>query len=833
MPKVSPLQSSFTSGEFSPLLYGRVDAERYAQALSTCLNYVPTTQGGLIRRSGSYYVANTKTMTEASRLVPFEFSITQAYVLEFGKQYIRFFLENGQLESSPGVPYEISTPYAEADLFQLKFAQSADVLYITHPSYAPRKLTRLGATNWTLTAITFLDGPYLPLNTTTVQLIPSAATGTGVTLRTGSSRTITNAANNGSGKIRITSAGHLFSTGDAVFIEGVTGTTEANGNWTITVIDANNFDLVGSTFVNAYVAGGTVRPSLFASTDVGRVIRMLEGSAWGWARIASYVNQSNVTIDIQSTLTSTSAKTNWRLGLWSDTTGYPSCVTFFEDRLLFSGATAAPQRLDGSKTADYENFAPTATNGTVADDNAISFSFNANDVNVTRWIAPDEKALLAGTVAGEWSVKASSLGEAITPTNVTAKPATAYGSADIQPARVGRSTMFVTRSGRKLREMNFFFDVDGYQSPDLTLLSQHITGAGILQLAYQKEPQSILWCVRSDGVLVGMTYERELQELKVGWHRHILGGQSDSAGSPAVVESAAAIPSPDGTRNELWVIVRRKVNGATKRYVEYVTKLFDDLDAQRDAFFVDSGLTYDSPVDISGITAANPPVVTTGAAHGLVNGDTVILWDVVGLTSSGDSLVNGKTFTVANKTGTTFELQGKSFTGAAPYVSGGAVRKKVSIFGGLSHLEGETVAILADGAVQPSQVVSGGSISLSAAAGTVHAGLAYNSDAQMLRLEAGAADGTALGKTRRTHRVAFLLHRTLGLKIGMDFDDLTELTFRQTSDPYGEPPSLFSGIRPETVGANYDTENQLCWRQSQPLPGMILAVAPQMDTQDR
>jgi len=832
--KVSPLQSSFNGGEFSPLLHGRVDNERYQTGLETCLNFVSTIQGGLTRRPGTYYVAEVKTSANKTRLVSFQFSVTQAYILEFGNTYIRFFKNNGQIESSPGTPYEISSPYLTADLFELKFTQSADVLYITHPDYAPRKLTRTSDTSWTLTTIEFTNGPYLPNDDRGWTLTPSAATGTGVTLTTGATVAVSNTANNGSGLVRITTgSAHGFSTGIRVGIAGVGGTTEANGSWTITVITTTTFDLQGSTYANAYTAGGTVYPGVFYSTDVGRQVRMQEGTVWGYATITAFTHAGSVTVDVESTLTDTTSKSVWRLGVWSATTGYPACVTFHEDRLFFGGAPNAPQRLDGSRTSDYENFAPSDADGTITASHAVSFTLNSNDVNVIRWFSPDEKGLLVGTVGGEWVIRAASISEAISPTNVTAKKSTSYGSADIQPVQVGKATLHLQRSTKKLREFLYFYDVDGFRANDLTLLAEHITGEGCTELAYMKEPQSIVWAVRNDGTLLGMTYERDLDALRAGWHRHIIGGYGDAANNQAIVESIAVIPSPDATREELWMIVKRYVDGAVVRYVEYMTKFFEDTDDQQDAFFVDSGLTYDSPITITGITKANPGVVTA-ASHGFNNGDKVKIIEVEGMTE-----VNGESYIVANKTANTFELT--SVNGGAnintssytTYVSGGEVRKFVTTVSGLDHLEGQSVTVCADGAPQPNKTVASGAITLSTSATVVHVGLGYNSDGQLLRLEAGAADGTALGKTRRTHRVGFLIHRSLGLQIGTSLEELDTLTFRTSTDPLTRAPALYTGIISETLQSDYDFENKIAWRQSQPLPCTILAVMPQLVTQDR
>ncbi len=782
MPKVSPMQTSFGGGEFSPLLNGQVELDRYKQALEVCLNYLPSLQGGLVRRSGTKYIAAAKTASLTARLVAFEFSTTQAYIIEFGNLYVRFYRNNGQIESSPGVPYEIATPYLTADLFQLRFTQSADVLYICHPSYAPRTLSRTGHTSWTLAAIDFLDGPYLPTNTTTTMLTPSAfAVGAGVTLTA----------------------------------SAVAGINDGAG---------------------------------FAATDVGRLIRMKSSTnVWGYVKITAWTSTTVVTVTVVSTLTNVTATAFFRMGVWSATSGYPAVVTFHEDRLFFAGCTNSPQRMDASLTSDYTNFRPSDTAGVVLATDALSFTFNANDVNVVRWVISDEKGLLVGTAGGEWLVRPSSQGEALTPTNITAKRSTKYGSASVQAIQFGKSVLFLQRAGRKVRELTYFFDADGFRATDLSLLAEHITTTGITEMSAQAEPQPILWCVRADGVLAALTYERDVDTFKVGWHRHIVGGSSDAAGSAAIVESVASIPSSDGTSNELWLLVKRYVNGAVVRHVEYLKPIFDDSTAQKDAFFVDCGLTYDSPKTITVMTRANP-CVATSVAHGFSNGDKLLLSDILGLLEESDpddedytgtSPINGQSVLVANNTADTFELtdlSGNNISTSAyetAYVSGGKARKYITVISGMTHLEGQTVDILADGAVQPSKVVTSGTVTLSTNATTVHMGFGFISDGKMLRLNAGGADGTAIGKTQRTHRMGIMLHRSLGLKIGTSFDDLTQLTFRDSSDLMSRAPALFTGILSEELEADYDFENQFCFRQDQPLPSLLLALMPQLITQDR
>jgi hypothetical protein len=680
MPTITPIFSSLNAGEFSPLLGGRVDYQKYPKGLKLCENFVPLVQGPLGRRPGTYYVAEVKDSTKRTALVRFEFSTTQAYIIEFGDQYMRFYRNEAQITSG-GPAYEVATPYTLANLFdsngalRLKFAQSADVLYVAHPSYAPRKITRTGHTSWSVSTITFTDGPYLNPNTSATTMTPSGTTGS------------------------------------------------------ITI---------------------TASAATFAATDVGRRIRIKHSNLWGNATITAYTSTTQVSATVNRAFGATTGTVDWRLGVWSDTTGYPSAVSFYGDRIFWGGATSYPQRIDGSVVGDYENMEPTSfatgsttDNTVIAGDDALALTLNANDVNVIKSIGEDEQGLIVFTVGGEWIVRPSNQNEALTPENVRATRSTAWGCAEPQPVRVGKPHIFVQRAGRKVRELAYVFADDGFKSPDLSIASEHITQGGIVAVAYQAQPQTVVWFVRADGKLIGMTYDREQEAI--AWHKHTLGGTFD--GGDAVVESIAVIPNPTGTADQLWMIVKRTINGSTKRYVEFMTPMWDEGIDQADAHFVDCGLKY------------------TGAA--------------------------------------------------------------ASTFSGLSHLEGQSVQILADGAVRPDATVASGAVSLSrGTAEKAVIGLGYNSNAWTERLEAQLGSGTIQGKKKRLTEVTVRFWQTLGGKIGPDADNLDTIVFRGATDPMDSAPPLLDGDTELSWPGGYETEGRIYIRQDQPLPMTILAIAP-------
>jgi len=298
VPKVSPIQSDFSVGELAPKLYGRVDIDRYRSAMRVCKNSIPSLEGGIERRPGTEFIAEGYNTTVSNRhyLVPFVYGTTDTFMLEFSDQKLRFYRDYG-LVISGFTPYELDTPYTANDLAvgvpQLNYTQSADVVYLVHPNHYPRKLLRYSNTDWALEKMAITDGPYRNQNIRDFNITPSAATGTGVTLTAGPAVTITGAAAHTSGEVVVTAAAHGYRTNDRVFITGVTGTTEANGTFLVSVLTSSTFVLKGTTFANAYISGGTARPALFYLMQAGNIVRMREGGTWGWAVLTALTKKPN------------------------------------------------------------------------------------------------------------------------------------------------------------------------------------------------------------------------------------------------------------------------------------------------------------------------------------------------------------------------------------------------------------------------------------------------------------------------------------------------------------------------------------------------------------
>jgi hypothetical protein len=811
VPKVSKAFANFTAGEITPKLFGRTDISKYDNGAETVENFLVQPHGGLSRRPGTRFVSEVKNSSNAVRLIPFEFNVEQAYVLEFGPTYFRIYRDGGQVESG-GSAVEVTTVYTASDLAGLKFAQAADVMYVVSPNHPIYKITRTSHTAWTFTEVTTQRGPFLDQNITTTTLTPDSRDGT---IRLTASASLFTADDVGrlvkieAGFIKITAftsatvvdgTAQELEDGRAEILPSYTASTISfhEGDPDATGLEHNDrIEDTAAAFIDegfkigqTIIISGTTsnnNSTGFLVVDVtDSVITLAPG-----ADLATEAADSGHTI--QGKLVATD---EWSLGAFSKTTGFPRAVAFYEQRLVFAGTSEQPQTLFFSQGGDFENF----ESGTAADDGMV-YTIGSNTVNVIRFLA-STRNLIVGTSGGEFVVRASGADEAITPTNIQIKQQTSHGAADMTPMQAGNAVLFVQRAKRKVLELQFNFDVDGYIAPDVALISEHITENGLEELAYQQEPDSILWTRRGDGQLACMTYKRE--EQVIGWSRQIIGGVFGTG--DAVVESIASIPG-DLDEDQVWVAVKRTINGATKRYVEFIRD-FDFGTDVNNAIFVDSSLTF------TGVTST--------------------LADASSFPSSGAIKIGTEVITYSGKS--TNDLTGcvRGVVGpAAAHSSGATVTQATLSLSGLSHLEGQTVSILGDGSVHPDKTVSSGAVTLERYVTKAHAGLSYNSTLQTLRVDAGSAMGTSQGKIKRINELTVRLFRSVGLKVGRDANNLDIVPFRSSATAMDAPISLFTGDKEIELNGNYDTDGQLTIRQDQPLPMNILAVYATLSTFDQ
>ncbi len=853
MARVAVELTNFTGGELSPRLDGRTDLTKYSSGCSTLENLVVYPHGSAARRPGSTFIAEVADSDNKTRLIPFEFSTTQTYMLEFSNLKMRVYKDKGsvlegdktitgitqanpavvtatshgysngdevlisgvsgmtevnnkrflvadkttntfELQDKDGVDinstsftsytsggvsnkvFELATPYTTAQLFDLKFAQSADVMYITHPEHEVEKLSRTGHTSWTLTDVDFTKGPMQDANTTDTTLNPGqSAVGTGI----------------------------------ALVASAVTGINGGSG---------------------------------FQSTDVGRFVFLNSG----YAKITAVTDTTNATITIITALSGASATADWRLGAFSDTTGHPSCVTFFEQRLVFAGTTEQPQTIFFSKSGDYENM-DANIGGTVADDDAIIYTIASNQVNAIRFMTAT-RTLIIGTAGGEFTVSGGGTDSAITPTNILIKKQSNHGSANVDAISVGNATLFLQRAKRKIRELAYNFDVDGYIAPDMTILAEHISEGGLTQIAYQQEPNQIVYATRNDGELVALTYQREQQVT--AWHRHIFGGRFGNA--TITVTDFANIA--DGTR-----IVLTKSDGTTTTFTsatsatsgkfhttssnnQTATNLKTLIDADSDFTATVSSnvvtITESSPLSTGFLTITslddNVRLAKTNEGKAVCESVAVIPTDdteyevyvivkrtINGATRRFVEVLNVFDFDQTDNTSFNFLDSQLSYSGSA-----------ATTISGLDHLEGQTVSILADGASHPDKTVSSGSVTLDRSALNVKVGLAYTSLLQTMRLNAGSQNGTSQGKTKRIYDITVRMFETIGVEVGPNLNDMERIPFRSSADLMDEGIPPFTGDKEVEFRGNYETDGFIFVRQTQPLPFTILSLYPRLTTND-
>lgn len=883
-------QPSMSAGEVTPAMYARVDLARYFTGLRTCRNWIVKPTGGVENRPGFRYLAPTVDKTKMSRLIDFRFSSAQSYALEFGDYYMRVIYQGALVESAPGVPLSIETPYPEASLRGVTYTQNADVMTLTHQGHPTQQLGRHDHDDWRITEFDNVSGPFGDMNidltksvvasdvtgdiqiTSAVDIFDAgmvgqlmrieqnpealvaqwevaAAMGLNQTRKTdtgyykavgaGTTGTVRpdhvegigydgdpgiawEYLHNGSGIVLITvfnSAtsvdatvkerlpdsvvtatfprdiqgvtpgvpgvdgapgvdvsvridAHGYASGESVTIAGVTGIPGANGTWSIVVTDANNFTLPGNE-----------------STGV-----------WGGDGVCS------------KTLTAQAAY-KWSLEMWGGDQGYPAASTYYQQRQVFGGAPGRPQAVQMSKSAGYTDFGTTIPG---LDDDALNFSLAAGTIgHILHFI--NLKQLIALTTEGPWMI----IKEQGNPIPLT-DPQGEGGAATVRPLKINKQALYVEDKGGAIRSLGYEFSSDSYEGKDLTVVADHLfRNKSILEWCYQKIPNRCVWMVRDDGVLIGLTYMIE-QEV-VGWHRHDTDG---------FVESVCCVSEP--TEDVVYAVVRRSINGTDERYIERIADR--KLATPEDAFFVDSGLTYDgrdAGAEVSWI-------LTGGTAWDYTETLTFTAQEdiFVGASDVGDALIlRGSIVVDGVTTVETVRLNiiGFTSTKVVTVLASKTVPEQFrdtqqegydfarDTFSGLDHLEGKTVAILADARVGIPVIVTAGVATIPNAAAVVHIGLPIVADIETLEVNTQGA--TTQDRLKNINSLSMMVTETRGLLAGPDEDNLLE-TRSEIGTKVEELYAAVTGILAINIISDWSKGGRVMIRQDKPLPASIIAIIP-------
>ena len=824
MPTTRTFKQAFSGGEISPEMFGRIADQKFQQGAALVRNFIIKPQGPAQNRSGFAYVNEVKDSSKKTRLLSFTFSTVQTMIIEFGENYFRFHTQGQTLLYSNGTAwsnataytvgdialqggvnyyctvahtnqappnasywyalptnyiYEVPHSYLEAELFDVHYVQSADVMTIVHPNHPPAELRRLGATKWELKTINFGSPLPPPTGVTVATYIPSS--------------TSTNS------------------------------DTYEDHNYVITAIGSNLVEESNQSAIGLKADGSTPTNNIFVT---GAKNTITWNSVTGATRYRVYKEQGGIFGFIGETDTTTLVDNNILTDFsitppihendFVGTGNYPGAVSYFEQRRVFAGTNNAPQDIWMTKSGTESNM---SFGLPIRDDDRIEFRVAAREANTIRHIVPLTNLLML-TGSAEWRVTSVN-SDAITPSSISVKPQSYVGANNAQPVIVNNSLVYGAARGGHVRELGYNWQANGFITGDLSLRAPHLfDNLTILDMALAKAPIPVVWMVSSNGKLLGLTYVPE-QQLGA-WHQHDTDG---------TFESVACVSEADD--DVTYCVIKRTINGATKRYIERMgTRLFK---TQRDNFFVDAGATYDGTntdtnktVTISGGTTyvkgqsvtittnynlfnAPPSTDDKDDAIVLVDGDTFYRLTILSTTSqtvATAKLDKDLPVTLRNTPITTFEV----------------ARNVIS---GINFLEGKKISILADGAVHPQKTVTSGSITLDRAASVVHLGLPYESDLETLPI-ALQIEAFGQGRVKNLNHVWLRVLESSGIFAGPSVDKLIEAKQR-TTEPYGTPPNLKTEDIKIMVTPTWQDNGQIFVRQTDPLPltivGLTLEVA--------
>lgn len=795
MSTATPGLTSFTSGELSKRLAGRIDLKYYAQGCDTLENFTNLPHGGVQRRSGMRFVHLAGNQTAESLLIGFEYNIEQAYVLEFfehtdGHGRMRVYKDQGLVLTAPSTPFEMAIPFDPADFAGLRWVQNNNTIYFAHPSYAPRTLTRASHTSWTFATPTLLGQPDVwtagnwPSKVCFFEsrLCYAATPNQPNTLWFSQTRTYTD--------FRLNTR--------EVPLE----------DWsTCTIIDANSDGQKNGKENDTFLIP---KGKIFSSNDVDLVavkgVNLASNAAY-----FRYVGASRF-----------------------DAASADKTITFKD-----TGATGdqvesvyvAAGTLNSAYWEAWEIGDRRANDqGVPLADDAIEVTLDAAQPQSIAWVLPKDR-LWIGTATATWTLGAASATEGMSPDNVKASKHSTCGSADVETIGINSSTLFIQRGNRRVREMAYDFQTDSYVTPDKTILSDHILDGLAEQMEYVQDPDSIVYARKQDGTLASMTYMPE-QDVQ-GWSNVITDG---------TVEAIASIFGIVDNRTELWLQCARVVDGSTVRTIEFMEGPHEGADTV-DAFFVDSGLSYDGCNSNASYTFSLTGSVYTAGSSGTITSvghapfTSGAVGTVYGLQASSAGALYDPTARRYRVTLTGFTSSNAcscTFTDAIPTaLQSNATPRWATLtasVSGLDHLKGGTVQVLLDGSVYPNEVVaSDGSITLSKAGAVIHAGLGYTSTLRTMKLEAGSDRGTSQTKRKVISELGVRFLRTVGGKAGVandTADNLTLIPFRTQSDPMDAPPPLFTGDKAVRVPTGWTKDCRLVVVQEQPLPMTVLMAVP-------
>ena len=826
MSRLGKVFSKFYGGEFSQWLRGQYDLTAYQYALDTLYNTNVQIYGPLTRRMGTNLITkispDTSGILPVVRLIPFVVNEDVVYVLMFygtgdNKAHMNVILPDGGFIMKTGSSterYDLELPYKASDINNVKYAQSSDILFMVHPNYAPQQLSHYSSNDWTVAAMDFKDGPYFSENTD----------------------------------------------------DDRTMTVSANAQTKVVTVTASF--------------------SAFVQEDVGRLIRVqrkadpdndVEGTEyrWHWLKITNVNSATTVSCSTTEAIvseatteeglpTSIPATPHWRLGAFGEAPGYPGAITFHQERLWLGGTDSQPQTVWSSISSDFNNYAPTDEVGDVLDDSSIVLTMLSDEVNTIQWLKSDV-VLNVGTFGAEFKIFTYSAESILTPSTAQAQRVTSLGSENVDPVSLPIGTVFVQRSGRRLRHAIFTNSLTEDQTPsDLNIWASHIADTGFKDIAYQKEPNNMIWAIMQDGSLASLTYDPTQKVM--GWARHKL------AGVKSEVIDQCCIPVKTALQYRMFFVVDREFNGTMYRCVELMANEITDKTPAYEMVYTDatwryyekhtaSDLNYNSSTgeitltimpEYESVAQNDTAGIITIQASGLNESG---LYKFLSLATVAPDIPNTEyeratklsevaekfLFSIQKVSGNTYKLltqDGKPLPDKFKdcWNDLDDVTHIYECFNQVNYNSdflGQTLQIVGDGSVLEEQGYYGEPLELKNYYAYITIGLGYRSKIKTLPVAVKtASEETTNMWTIRIIKAYANLYRSLGFKYGVEENNLSVEPFRSTKERMDEATPLFTGIKDITVGDITENKGQIILIQDQPLPLNVLSIGLKTDATD-
>tara|TARA_Y100001956_G_C4128214_1_gene191626 strand:+ start:3694 stop:6234 length:2541 start_codon:yes stop_codon:yes gene_type:complete len=822
MPRLNNIVNSFRAGQLGTDMRGRTDLDLFDSSARTITNMQVKAQGGVKRRTGTVFVAPAEDESKVSTLIPFELADGTGYIIELSNLKARFYKANAQIREATKTITAITKANPAVVTASSHGYNNGDEVYIT----AVAGMIQLNGRWFTVANKTTNTFELSGVNSSDYSTYTSAGTSAKVyEITTPWSDTMAD-------DVQWAQDGNtLYLTHSDKMVRKLTRT--ADTDWSLaTVVFTDGPYQDTNTSTTTLTADGTsgsvtitASAATFAATDtsgsggsgeIDRIVRMKVGSAaYGYAKITAYSSATSVTATVLTALGGTAATTDWKLGSFSSTTGFPKAVHFFEQRLMLAATSAEPNGVWGSAIGLTEDMTPGTT-----DSDALDYTLATRDQTSVQWLAALQNDLFCGTLQSEINLTG---GDAILkPASPQVVPNSFIGSVAVMPLFAGNSVLFVDRTALSVMELSLMTDAvtrQKFRTLDLNWHASDITSGGIMRSCYQKNPENVAWFVLSGGTLASLSYDR-INNV-IAWHTHELGGVSGSATitvtdyANIAVGTTITITKSDGTTvtftsEALSGSAPSGTNGWRPNESNDTTadNIFTAVNGHADFTVANPASNVVTILETTRAGSAPLKIATSDSTRLAATDEAVPIVESVSVipASGSASGANSQVWVTVQRTidGSTHRyveyLDTSVYTDSTYVYSGSAITSLT----GLHHLEGNTVVVKADGSRIPNTNVSDGTISLGGTYTAVEAGLPYTHTLVTQVPDIAVSNNSMAGMKRRIHRVILRLVSSLGSTINGD-----PIVYRKAGDPMDAAPPAYTGDKSFPVDNEWGREGTI------------------------